>query len=222
MKSQRCERFDDEGLRRLDEGLSADEHEQGCEDCQAAHDRYVRMITAFAQLPTERAAAGWQQRVLDALPVEPTRARGGLRWLAWPAAAAAAALLVWKATRPELGPLSVRQEVVAAASGHRADSASVGDTIRISATGGAGAVRETRLYRNTSELVARCPGDAGCKISSDGAELTFTLTVRGSYRTLAIAGPEPVPEPTGALDEDARAAVAAGASVELSGPLEVE
>ncbi len=89
-------------------------------------------------------------------------------------------------------------------------------------TGGAGDVREARLYRDTGELVARCPGHPSCITNGNVLELTVTLTASGSYRTLAIVGPAAAPEPSGSLDEDARAAAAAGASVELSRAIDVQ
>jgi hypothetical protein len=204
--------------------LPPDEHEIGCETCQEARDRYERLGEVLAELPPIKAPAGWERRVLEALPEnEPAQPR--VAWLPWAfglAAAALVAFVVWQLNRPVVGQLAVRQEVIATAAGRRADSAAVGDTIRISTRGGAGEVRELRLYRDMRELVARCPGDAGCKVVEGSPELTIALKVPGSYRSLIIVGPTKAPEPTGVLDEDARAASAAGASVEMSRAVDVE
>lgn len=231
--SAACERFDAEGVPRLVAGEPPSEHEVGCASCQRARDQYLRIIEGLADLPVEKAPSGWQNRVLAALPAEPRRPVAAARsWPIWGALAAAAAILLWRVAKQEPSPgrLAVRQEVVAAASGRRADSATVGDTVRVLVTGGEGAVREARLYRDTGELVARClgssappaPGVVSCAAAGTDLELTVTLTAPGSYRTLAIVGSQAAPEPAGSLDEDAAAAAAAGASVELSRAIDVE
>jgi len=140
------------------------------------------------------------------------------------AAAAALAWVVWQARRPvvEARRLAVRQEVVAMASGRRADSAVVGDTLRVSAAGGDGSARELRLYRDNKAVVARCPGSDGCVRRDDSIELTVVLDKPGTYRSLVIVGPRAAPEPTGSLDDDAQAATAAGATVEVSRAVEAE
>ena len=97
-------------------------------------------------------------------------------------------------------------------------------------------MRELRLYRDTRSLVARCPGEAGtseaakgnagpsagCTVEAGSPTLTFPLSVAGSYRSLIIVGTQQAPEPSGSLDEDARAAAAAGAEVEMSRSVDVE
>lgn len=228
--SATCERFDREGVARLvggaPEGGSDDleEHERGCAACQEARARYLAIIDALGALPVERAPAGWQERVMASLPAESSRPALGRNWPLWTALAIAAAVLLWRVVKPEppSGRLAVRQDVVAAAAGRRSDTATIGDTVRVAVTGGEGDVREARLYRDTGELVARCPGHASCTVNGTTLELTVTLTSAGSYRTLAIVGPKAVPEPTGSLDEDAKLAAAAGATVELSRAIEVE
>jgi hypothetical protein len=230
-----CQRFDSEGVPRLVAGEPPDDHEVACAGCQRARSQYLDIIDGLAQLPSEKAPDGWQERVLQALPADSSRpAIASRNWPVWTALAAAAAILLWRIAKPEppAPRLAVKQEVVAAAAGRRADSATIGDAVRVVVTGGAGQVREARLYRDTGELVARCkglnggtpqaPSHASCVLNGSDLELTVTLTASGSYRTLAIVGPTAAPEPSGSLDEDARAAAAAGASVELSRAIDVE
>lgn len=220
-----CGRDDHDLLSRMESGLAPDAHEQSCPSCIDARRRYERLGEALRELPALPAPDGWEQRVLASLPSKGRVRASNTRWLPWAgglAVAAAAALILWQGRRPAPHPLSVRQEVVADASGRRADSAAVGDTIRISASGGDGPMRELRLYRDTKEVVARCPGDSGCREAGGAIELTIELGAPGSYRSLVIVGSARAPEPTGSLDDDARAAVAAGASVEISRSLEAE
>lgn len=208
----------------MEADLPPDEHELGCASCQAARERYQQLGRALAALPAMKAPAGWERRVFEALP-ETETAQGRVAWVPWAfglAAAAAVAFIVWQLNRPSAGELSVRQELVATAAGRRADSAAVGDTIRVSTNGGNGDVRELRLYRDGGDVVARCPGDAGCRVVDGSPELTFTLKAPGSYRSLVIVGTREAPKPIGALDADARAASAAGASVEVSRAVDVQ
>ncbi len=224
MSGPACDRFERDGLARMEAGLPPDDHEIGCSICQSAREDYERLGRALAELPPIKAPEGWERRVLDSLPASQS-ATGRVSWMPWAlglAAAAAIVFFIWRLDRPTPGPLSVRQQVVATSSGRRADSAAVGDSIRVSTQGGSGEVRELRLYRDTTEVVARCPGDPGCAIVDGAPQLTFVLRAPGSYRSLAIVGPQKAPEPAGALDEDARAASAAGASVEVSRAVDVE
>ena len=252
MSSTSCDRFEREGLARLEAGQPPDEHELDCADCADARRRYERLCLALSELPPLKAPAGWEQKVFAALPAndagpasEPEsgqavlgRSPAYVAWLPWVGlAAAAAAVFVFVKTRePPAKELAIRQEVVASASGRRADSAVVGDTLRITAQGGTGSVRELRLYRDTRSLVARCPGEAGtseaakgnagpsagCTVEAGSPTLTFPLSVAGSSRSLIIVGTQQAPEPSGSLDEDARAAAAAGAEVEMSRSVDVE
>ncbi len=255
MSSTSCDRFEREGLARLEAGQPPDEHELDCADCADARRRYERLCLALSELPPVKAPAGWEQKVFAALPdndagpapePEPEPESGQavvnksppyVTWLPWVglAAAAAAVFIFVKTREPPAKALAVRQEVVASASGRRADSATVGDTLRITTQGGTGSVRELRLYRDTRSLVARCPDAAGkgeansnagssanCTVEAGSPTLTFPLSVAGSYRSLIIVGSQQAPEPSGSLDEDARAAAAAGAEVEMSLAVEVQ
>lgn len=224
MSAADCQRFEVEGLPRFVAGEPPDDHDADCAACQRARGRYLRIVEGLRELPPQKAPHGWQERVLAGLHSDSSPRSTTRTWPLWAGLAVAAAVLLWRVTKPEPAPLrlAVRQEVVAAAAGRRADSATIGDVVRVSVTGGAGDVREARLYRDTGELVARCPGHASCKSNGLDLELTVTLTAAGSYRTLAIVGRAPAPEPSGSLDEDARAAAAAGASVELSRAIDVQ
>lgn len=218
-----CDRFEREGLLRRESGAPPDAHDDECETCRSERDVYLAIEAAFKALPSIAPPEGWQERVLSSI-TEGTRQTGnGVRWFLGAAAVAAAAMVVWHLRTPDMGPLAVRQEVVATDASRRSDSAAVGDTLRALATGGAGQAREIRLYRNERDLVARCPSaESECLIDGKTTELRIKLSAPGRYRSLAIVGPEPIPAPGKSLDEDARDASKAGASVEISVAIDVE
>lgn len=223
------------------------EHLASCSVCRAEKEEYDQIKAAFRDLSKHgdapgKAPAGWQDRVFASIDGGGARSRipSGV-WVLGAVAAAAVAVLVWRGRTPTEMPLAVRQEVVATGASRRSDadavdSATVGDTMRAFAVGGpSGAVsggrshpREVRVYRNEREMVARCPDDtprsppAGqtCVAKDDMTELRFTLATPGRYRSLAIVGAAPAPK--GTLDDDARAASASGAKVEMSPAIDVE
>ncbi len=222
MSTERCDRFDKEGLLRREEGLTPDDHEASCRECARARLAYERIAAQLTELPRLAPPAGWEERVLGSVANEAAPVfRLPWAWLVPLAAAAALVLYLVARSQPKEQPLAVRQEVVATQVGRRADSATVGDTVRIRATG-AGVHRELRVYRGNDELVARCPGDPRCGQDDDATVLDLPLEVPGVYRSLVLAGPRELPPPTGSLDGDARVAAESGARVELSGPVEVE
>jgi hypothetical protein len=221
-----CKRFEDEGALRLEAGEPPDAHEESCADCQAARGSYQRLAMALRHLSDPPPPVAWQAEVLRQVAPPPAPPSSGTRWR-WAAAAAmaaAAGTVIWMCAPRGDERLAVSHTLLATAAGKRADSAVVGDTLRAVATGGKG-VRELRLYRSSlggpEELVARCPGHAGCRADGDRLELTVPLDVRGRYRTMVVDGPRALPA-TGTLEGDAAAARQAGASVELGSAVEVD
>lgn len=218
-----CDRFEREGLLRQEQGEPPDAHDDDCETCRSERAVYAELQTAFKQLPNVSAPAGWQDRVFSSIS-ESSRPAGKVsRWFFGFAAVAAAAVVVWHVRTPSIGPLAVRQEVVATDASRRSDSAAVGDTIRAVANGGRGQLREIRLYRNDKDLVGRCPSTENeCIVDGATTELRIKLTSPGRYRSMAVVGPGPIPAPGKSLDDDAREASKAGASVEISAAIDVE
>jgi hypothetical protein len=218
-----CDRFEREGLLRHETGAPPDIHEAECETCRSERDVYLTIQAALKSLPAIAPPAGWQERVLSSVAADTRQTGRGARWVLGAAAVAAAAVVVWHVRTPSVGPLAVRQEVVATDASRRSDSAAVGDTIRALATGGEGQAREIRLYRNERHLVARCPAtESECLVDGKTTELRVKLSAPGRYRSLAIVGPAPIPTPGHSLDDDARDASKAGASVEISAAIDVE
>ena len=146
------------------------------------------------------------------------------RWALLLAAAAAVigtAALLTKRAPPETR-VALNQQIVKTSQGRRADSAVIGDELRIEGSSGGSEPVEVRVYRGEKDLVARCPGDALCKTDQGRTTLTVPLSVKGSYRSLLIVGSSATSTGTLGFDADARAAHEAGARVELSLPIEVE
>jgi len=223
MSEPPCDRFEREGLARWDNGAPPDDHERGCDACQRARARYTRIAKAFMDLPASEPPPGWQERVLERVDRERERnKRPPVRWTWVLAAALLAVAAIVVLRRPREEALALRQEVIHAASGRRADSAATGDRLRLRATLGSAAHAELRVYRGERELVLRCPGDSRCSAErgSIGAELT--LESRGSYRVMVLSAETPLSTPRGSLDDDARAAHALGGRVEVGPAIDVD
>jgi hypothetical protein len=77
------------------------------------------------------------------------------------------------------------------------------DSVKVSFT--ATTTGELRLYREDSQVVARCPGDLSCIITPLGEQRRFSLEVElkiaGNYRAVFLPG-SAVAEPSGKLDAD--------------------
>ena len=225
MNAAACERFEREGMSRWDEGTPPDEHESGCPDCQrarAAHDGLVRRIAA---LPQREPPAGWEQRVLERVAAgsgESVAGRRTLRWFLLAAGVAAACVAVALSLRSSDEPLALSHSVLAGAPTRRADSPVVGDRLRVHAATGSARHAELRLYRGERQLLLRCPGDARCQVGAQTIDVEIEFVARGRYRALLLFGEGLLPEPAGSIDDDARAAQAAGAETRLDLPVDVE
>lgn len=237
-----CLRFDSEGALRLESGAAEDAHEAGCAACQAARSTHLHIAGAFRQLPPIALPEGWAEGVRARIGPAEVVAPTWWRWagVAGGLAAAAVVLLLARCGSGGAGDArtaasmlpSVDHEVRSTAPERRAGSAVIGDTLVVRASavaqlgdGTPAATRELRVYAgswgNGARMVARCPGGDGCTVEGDRLELTTRLAAPGVYRTLLFVGAAPVPV-TDSLDGDARAAEAAGVTVEVSGMTEVD
>jgi len=226
----RCGRFDGEGALRLEAGEPPDDHEEECADCGDARRDHLRIASAMRQLPPVALPDGWADGVRAR--IAPAPASWSWRWagMAGGLAVAAAVLLLARCTGSDARMASndlpsIEQEVRASAPERRAGSAVVGDTLVVRASAPPGQTRELRVYvgswGNGARLVARCPGSDGCVADGGRLELTTPLGAPGVYRSLFFLGAAAVPV-TESLDGDARAAEAAGVTVEVSGMTEVD
>jgi hypothetical protein len=153
---------------------------------------------------------------------------GRLRFAAlYPLAAAAIALLAFRATRPADEPPTLVLDIIAGEpmrgeAPSNAGLAARGDRLRLRAH--FAKAGELRVYRDERELLLRCPGEAACVEGPEGAGRAVrgevTLRASGQYRALLVTGAS-VPVPTGDFDADWRAAEASGATIATAPPLTV-
>jgi len=127
-----------------------------------------------------------------------------------------AALLAFFVIRaPAPGPTGLRVEVESSASVRRGVEAHPGDLLRLAASTGGDRHAELRVYRNDSELVLRCSTEPPCSRSGGELRAAVVLDGVGRYQPLLVVSGKALPASASDLDADTRAALAAGADVEL-------
>lgn len=190
---------------------------------RAPYDALAADLRALAPPP-----AGWQARVEARVAAERAAARRRRR--TWAAvgggvALAAAAVVAVLVTRDPPSPdrrAAVAIATVAPDGAPRRGTAAVGDTLRVTATAGAGV--ELRIYRG-GQVVLRCPGDPGCAVTEGSFEAGVRLDVPGLYRVVRLTGRGPIPPPASgpdaSLDLDLLTLREAGVAIELEPAIEV-
>lgn len=193
----------------------------GGADGSRADDRILR---ALAQLGAEHEPpAGWERRVFAAVEDRPRRRWW---WFAIPLAAlAAAAVLVVPHLVPYLAPepdaLALVVERGPSPTRLRGDGGAAGrlvvihgEPIHAVARGGA-RHHAIWVYRDGTELVARCPGGPACRSSGGALTLDLTLPIVGTYQVVAWSSEAELAVPSGVYDADVAAATAAEATPKL-------
>ncbi|HSF43423.1 MAG TPA: hypothetical protein VLT87_26730 [Thermoanaerobaculia bacterium] len=220
----RCDRFETEGVLRLEQGLPLDEHYDTCPDCAAAREAHEHLRAGIAGLGADdEPPPGWQARVWERIEERKERRKRHGGWFLWmvPAAVAAslAAFLLLRPTPPP--PPSLLARIEAGDTVRRGEEAQPGDLLRLTATTGEAPYAELRVYRNDAEMVLRCSTAAPC--TRQGVHLTATLGLDGvgRYTPLLLYSEKPLPEGGGDLDTDTREALNAGAEVELGADVDV-
>jgi diadenosine tetraphosphatase ApaH/serine/threonine PP2A family protein phosphatase len=168
-----------------------------------------RLIRGLEQLGAEHEPPpGWEARVLRALAPRPRRTPW---WLAIPVAALAAGVVVllvlWR-PRPEALVLAIERSPSAS----RTRGAVAGGGRIHAVVHGGERHRAIWVFRDGRELVAMCPGGAGCGRSGGAPSLDLALDRVGTYQVVALSAAEELPAPRGAYDADLAAAIAAGAT----------
>lgn len=218
-----CDRFEREGLLRLEQDLSLDPHFDTCADCLATRAEYEQLQASIRDL--DRAHTGradWQARVWAGVARTAQR-RSRRRWWLWiaaPLAAAAAALLALSLRGSGHGPgdgpalaFAVRRPGQAEAM--RSEHARPGDVLDVNIRTGGAAHVELRIYREDQALIVRCTDRPPCARDGDEVTATIPLDERGRYQIVFLYGEQPLPAPGARFDEDLARARAAGATVEL-------
>ncbi len=222
-----CDRFENEGLRQLEQGLPLGDHFETCPDCLAAR-------AAYDHLREEIAAAGtqyepppfWQAQVWAAVEARRERPLRPWRWLWVPAGVAAAVviiLLLVTGRRPEGPALATLRVEIESGSGdvRRGDEPHPGDRLVLKAATGAARFSELRVYRHDTALVLRCSSEAPCIRQGGELRATLLLDAPGSYQSLLLLSEKPLPAPSSDLDRDSGAALAAGAEIRLGREIRV-
>jgi hypothetical protein len=217
----RCDRFETEGLLRLEQGLPLDEHFATCPDCRAARALHEGLAAEIAALGAgDEPPLGWQARVWHRL--DQRRERRRLRWTGWRGwivpigvgvAASLAGFFLIRPPGPQ--PASLRAEVQAGTTVRRGGEAQPGDLLRLTAATGGSRHAELRVYRNDTELVLRCSTDRPCSRHGDEVRAAVLLDAVGRYQPLLMRAEKPLPPPVSDLEKDTSAALAAGADVRL-------
>ncbi len=175
-------------------------------------DPSTRLERAIEQLGAEHEPPpGWEAKVLAAVSPKPRRWFASRWWFAVPAVAAIAIGVVLVPWHPEPPPLVVAAELIKPVEQTRGGSGE----IHASASGGTGN-RALWVYRNRQELVAACPGHAGCRTDADGVlRLDVAIARSGEYQVLALSAVGPLPVPGGSYEIDVAAAIDAKAAWKL-------
>jgi hypothetical protein len=214
-----CDRFEAEAVLLLERGLPLGEHFSTCPDCLAARRAHDRLRAGLAGLGEEdEPPAGWQARVWERIEQRRERRRSWRSWWLWwvvPAGVAAslAAFLLLRSPGPR--PASLRAEVRAGATVLRGAEVKPGDLLRLTAATGGARHAELRVYRNDSELVLRCSAERPCSRRGEELRATLLLDAIGRYQPLLLLSRKSLPTTASGLETDTRAALAAGADVEL-------
>lgn len=210
-----CDRFEAEGLLRLEQGEPLGEHFATCPDCREARAAYERLRQDIAGIGADDdPPAGWEARVWTR--IEERKRKPRWIWFLTPVGAAAlAATLFFAVPRTPSAP-SLVQEVVAGGPVRRSAGARPGDRLDLRAETAGSVHAELRIYRNGRDLVLRCPSDGGdpsCRREEGEIRASLTFQVVGEYQAMLVLGQEPLPPPGKGLDPDAGAAFDHGARV---------
>lgn len=209
----RCERFESEGLLRLERGEPLDAHFATCPDCleaRAVHERLRREIGAAGA--EDEPPPGWEARVWQR--IERRRSRPRWAWALAPLGAAVLAATLFLVLRTPAAP-SLIQEIVGGEAVVRAASAHPGDRLEVRVETAGFAHAELRVYRNQGELLLRCPGGPSCERTRNGISASLVFPSAGEYQAVLVLDDEPLPAPGKGLDADTGAALDRGARVLL-------
>lgn len=219
-----CDRFENEGLLLLERGLPLDDHFGTCPDCLRTREAYERLERELASAGARyRPPAGWQSRVRAAVAARRVRRpRWRLRLIVPAGVTAALLLLVLLVSNQEPIPVGLHAEVkLGSGPVRRGREPHPGDVLRLRGTTGGSPHAELRVYLNDADLVLRCSTAPPCRRREDSLEASIVLSSIGSYQPVLLVSDRPLPEPVANLDDDAAAAIAAGALIEMGRQIDV-
>jgi hypothetical protein len=224
--SEPCTRWETEGRLAQERGAADDPHFATCADCRAARATEAALIARMVD-----AGAGWQPpgdweaRVFARIAREAPARRFSWWYALFPALAAAGLALFLlgprgpgsSSTSGETGDgLVLAVSVVDGGQIVRSETPKPGDALRVTVTRRADSAEALamRIYRDDRTLVFACGSpEPPCPQAGDGVTAEVVMTAPGTYRSLVLVGPAPLPAPAGTLDADVAAGRAAGAKV---------
>lgn len=238
-----CDLFERDGLLQLERGVALDPHFATCPDCKEARRAYAQLGQHIAELDTDREPSpAWKARVWERVGQQrrsdsiaalvggrSTERRPSLGWVTAIAAMVVAivgwfgATLMWHHQGVAVVPTTptVSAEIYRGQASMRGDDAHPGDQLRTRAMVVGYEHAELRVYFNDKELIAQCSADTTCARQENAISMTTTMRSFGSYRPVLIVSNGSIPAAVAGLDQDAAAAIKAGAVVKAGDPIPV-
>jgi hypothetical protein len=239
-----CDLFERDGLLQLEQGVELDPHFATCPDCREARRVYAQLGEQIAELDSAiEPSPAWKARVwqrldqqrrsdsIAALVASRSRdRRPSMGWVTPMAALVTLAIVGWigwtlvsfQGSVPVLSnTATVSAEIYRGQASMRGDDAHPGDQLRTRAIVVGYEHAELRVYFNDKELLAQCSADTTCARQENAISMTTTMRSLGSYRPVLIVSNGSIPAAVAGLDQDAAAAMKAGAIVKASDPIPV-
>lgn len=220
-----CERFEQEGLLKLEQGESfdqeLDQHINGCADCRVARRSYQTIIQEMNNMQEQwKAPRGWQERVWQTIAVREQKNGWSKYRSVLPALSAVASIavvfLLVTVMWPTDNEISIDISIEPGGSVTRGVQASSGDKLIIDAAIGETKYAEVLIYRNDNELVLRCSDKPPCNRRGNRISAELYLERMGSYQPMLVLSESTIPEHVSDLDQTAKIILESGARVELA------
>lgn len=213
-----CDRFEREGLLKLEQGESLDPHFDECADCTKKRDTYKKIMKELKTMQQNlKAPSGWQDKVWQTIALRKQGTPRRWKWALAPmAAAVAGAYLVFWVFLPTSSTVSISVSIEQSDAVTRGVNARPGDELVIDAAIGDASIAEVLVYRNDYELVLRCSDKPPCSRRGRRIKARFVLEGIGSYQPILVLSESAIPPLTNQLDDDARIVLESGAKVELA------
>jgi len=219
----RCNRYEQEGLLKLEKGENLDAHFSECQDCIEAAKAHQVIKTELKNMQQQwQAPQGWQDRIWEEISLrDQSSKRKWKKILPSMAAAAAAAFFILGVLIPNDSPVSISATVTQNSAVTRSLNAKPGDELSIDAEIGDTPIAELLVYRNDNELVLRCSDQPPCSRRGRHLRATIELENIGNYQPILVLSESILPELTQQLDADASLILESGARVELAEQISV-
>ncbi len=213
-----CDRFEREGLLKLEQGESLDRHFDECADCIKSQDAYKKIIKELKTMQQNlKAPSGWQDEVWQTIALRKQGKQQRWKWaLPSMVAAVAGVFLIFGVFLPTSSTVSISVSIEQSDAVTRGVNARPGDELVIDAEIGDASIAEVLVYRNDYELVLRCSDKPPCSRRGKRIKARLELGGIGNYQPVLVLSESAIPPLTNQLDDDARIVLESGAKVELA------